>query len=451
MGDSDFSSQRNASLIVHHLSNGPRSDFLKNLWKYHRHQTQLLVEIAKRIEQRIKTLVQSEDFTDAVSEALTQIKKLDRTLRGGQLAAWGQAEDSQDALGKIQWHLSLYAETRGNVKERITEAIKKDNEAWDGKVKELIRDFHKQRPSMFGKLRGKTPPDQSLQMLLPKVDPLSNSANPKMDRMFISRFCLEKFSIQSPRLAPSLGELIQSMQEFIGRQLASMMPHGPPTLPPLLVLRKHTGQIVTIVGGVKDYYGVLDCYCPQLKKENDQPILYYSDQHQKHREDFVASAACIKDESMRLIPWTAGPSSGSDIYLIEGKSKLFALATVWDEVKNSEVIVQFPLRSWSVKEAIEELCEEFVASELWKRHKHDYEIECDRPRLSEYKHQLAVPGKPKKTALKWLTESVNAKLRNDLVSRRQTPQHEARASLARSESIESTATLQPPALRASGF
>jgi hypothetical protein len=60
----------NASLIINHLSNGPRSDFLKNLWKYHNHQTQLLVEIAKRIQQHIQKLVQSEEFTDAVSDAL---------------------------------------------------------------------------------------------------------------------------------------------------------------------------------------------------------------------------------------------------------------------------------------------------------------------------------------------------------------------------------------------
>ncbi|KAJ7790908.1 hypothetical protein B0H14DRAFT_2937604 [Mycena olivaceomarginata] len=401
MGDSDFSSQRNASLIVQHLSNA-HSDFLKNLCEYHTYQTQLLVEIAKRIDRRIKSIVQFEDFTDALSEEMAQIKKLDRMLRGGPLAAWGQAEDSQDALGKIQWRLSRYEpETSGTVKERIMKAIKKDNEAIDEKVKKLIRDFQPPQPSMFGKLFGKLRRrtarslEESVKMLLPNLDLPSNSSN-QINRLSLFR---------PPTLAANLLELVKSMEDFVDLQLESTAIEGPPPPPPLLVLRKHTGQIVTAMAGVKDYDGVLDSYYPQLKRENDRPILYYSDQHQKHRDDFVASTAYIKEESMRLIPWTTGLSPGSDVYFIEGRNRLFALATVSDEIKNTEVIVQFPLRSWSVKKAIEELsklCEEFGASQLWKQHERDYEI--DRPRLSEHKHQLAVPGRPKKTALKWLAE-----------------------------------------------
>jgi hypothetical protein len=125
---------QNASSIIYAFkhTNAPG---LKNLFKYHKHQTQLLSTIFSNIEKKqfvalVESKVKDEFLTD-ISKAnvsfwlsvrntfltLRQrlIHGLERALRGGSLAVWFQFEESQQELEEIQltlgiWHTFLRAD-----------------------------------------------------------------------------------------------------------------------------------------------------------------------------------------------------------------------------------------------------------------------------------------------------------------------------------------------------
>ncbi|KAJ7262410.1 hypothetical protein C8J57DRAFT_1334905 [Mycena rebaudengoi] len=366
-----------ASTIISNLAEG---QLMENLHMYHSCQMKLLTEIAINVQKRIGVIVagtRKGSFIGTVETTLVHLTQLNRMLGGGSLAAWFQAEDSEDALGVIEWKLSSYEDSDDNTrfKERINEAIKTDRETTRKKVAKKTRQFELRRKQDFLS-RFRSPSPKSLDETLRKLLPPIKSESSLEERKIMYRNFLQKFLTQPPSNPTNLASLVVSMQEYFNAHNVNRVSI------PLHVLRKPSGHIVTIIPhlvGVEEQNQILDHYCPELinnEEKNNKaqlPRLYTAGKHRDLPDELdAAKIYCDHPTAMKLVPWTGGCDES---YLVETfMQKIFVFATVLGG--NEQVIVTFP--------------HTLSADPNWNNIHREYEKQCST--LERYGHQLIVPG-----------------------------------------------------------
>ncbi|KAF7331058.1 hypothetical protein MVEN_02446100 [Mycena venus] len=380
---------------------------LKNLSRYHKHQTRLLSEIFSEMEEKhLSTLVQSEAFLGNIKAINRDIQKLERTLRGGPLVVWFQFQESQQELAEIQlalagWKVAkknntkkggndaaenneaklqkgredLIKQTKEKVNKRIKDARAKDDSKLREEVEDLLKKFRSNKRRMW-----QQSPVHHLDDLFPGLQNLSR--NDHDYRMFVFQSFLNKFTTNSSNLVSTL---INELNTYVDAQLDSIQGGRPPTPPiQLQVVRKPSGTIVTVLLGSKTRTDIRTHYFGDVEHESKLPVLYTASSHSDTQGEFVVAQQAIRNRP------------DSHIYLVENSTgDPFILATLLGPDIMSDVVKSLPRDpGMAVKDAICPPTEHpWITEDGWKAYGM-HQLQCNSRRLQDYSHQIFVPGPP---------------------------------------------------------
>ncbi|KAJ7367504.1 hypothetical protein DFH08DRAFT_828673 [Mycena albidolilacea] len=392
---------QNASNIIHGFKSTD-APALENLSKYHKHQTQLLSTIFSKIEKKLVALVESsfrDEFLSDIFKANRLIHRLERALKGGSLAVWFQFEESQQELAEIQLILASHktpvwnASNEKKINQHIAAAQIKDATEMQKKIDLLIEKIQS------NKLPSKKPFNKFRQSVLPLDELLPGlpRGNDEDYRMFALQLFLSKFKRTFP--PNPLYKLMKELNSYVELKLISVE-GGRSQFPlELQVVRKPSGNIVTIMLGSKSRAILQDHYYRDPKvKEDKLPILYTTTTVGDTRDEFVVAQQAIaaRPDSLKYVQWKNGAAPSTDIYLIEKTAggDPFILATLLGNSIEFDVVKTLPRADRLIKDVICPPTEQpWITDDGWTAYGMQ-DLKCDSVHLSDYNHQIFVQGPP---------------------------------------------------------
>ncbi|KAJ7124529.1 hypothetical protein C8R44DRAFT_149079 [Mycena epipterygia] len=397
---------QNASNDIHYFASSDPPK-LKNLLTYHKNQTRLLSKIFKNIAdgrlRKVKGDEQDELFSNDIQVAKRDIYRLERTLRGGSLPAWFQAEESQDELARIQRLLAPHESSELNKEkfnQRIIKAREKDDAAMKEEIETHIKKFQSDKRGLFQR-----PTTSYLDGLLPEVK--KESGSDEAWQLFALKSLLTKFGTTP---VAHLSRLMGVLDVYIKAKLDSIQPEGH-QFPPLQlrIIRKPSGSIVSILFGSRSRDEIQSIYCPEIVQLEKLPILYMSkthcncraDEHENEcqtcRREFLVAKKPLRKrvDSRKYVVWNNEPGF-EDIYLVEkmGDDPFILVTLLGPDGISSDVTIPLQRDSRAVKDAIcPPSVSPWIAEDGWA----DFgmkSLQCNSRYLLNYNHQIFVPGPP---------------------------------------------------------
>ncbi|KAF7331072.1 hypothetical protein MVEN_02447500 [Mycena venus] len=373
---------------------------LKHLPRYHKYQTRLLSEIFSKIEDNKRVFViagsssKNQFLTDMIVAINRDIRRLERTLKGGLLAVWFQFEESQQELTEIQLTLARYEASDWTPKKlekinkRIADARAKDEAVMAEEVGNLVKKFRSNGQRIWQR-----PPEHYLEDLFPELKHLPG--NNEVYRMFAFQSFLDKFTTNP--LGP-VSTLINELNMYVDIKLDSIQ-WGRPRAPSLQLqfIRKLSGTIITVLHGSRSRDDIRRHYFGDVEHENKLPILYTARSLGDTQGEFVGPQYAIqhRPDSRRYVEWKHGEAPSTDIYLVEKMAgNPFILVTLLGSDVNSDLVKLLPRDGLAVKHAICPSTEDpWITEDGWE-HFGMHHLRCNSPRLQDYSHQIFLPGPP---------------------------------------------------------
>ncbi|KAJ7235312.1 hypothetical protein B0H12DRAFT_149524 [Mycena haematopus] len=395
MMSSSYADFQRTSNIVHSFI-FPNTPALENLFRYHKHQTQLLSAIFSNIEKHMSALVESSSvhrFVSDVTLANRRIQRLERSLRGGSLAVWFQFKESQQELADIQRSLALHETSKkAEFKKRLDNAQMKDSERMRKQIQEIVEKFQP-RKNLFRI----SPPIPPLEELFPALKDPDLPKNDEAYRVDTLHSILKEFEKMSP---PShLSTLMKELDLYVNSKVDSLKV-VPGSHANIQVIRKPSRVIVAVLIGSKTCDAIRKHYYPDPKVNNAKlPILYTATKTvgEITGEFLVAhQAISSRPDSRKFIQWEHGAAPSTDIYLVEKPAGdvPFILATLLGSTVESDVLKTLPRADRLIKDVICPPTEHpWIAEDGWVAY-NMHELQSDSNQFKNYSHQIFVKGPP---------------------------------------------------------
>ncbi|KAJ6473185.1 hypothetical protein C8R45DRAFT_408601 [Mycena sanguinolenta] len=408
MMSSSYADSQSTSDIIRSFTS-PNTPALENLFRYHKHKTQLLSAVFSNIEKHVVALVENSghQFVTDITTANRRIQRLERSLRGGSLAVWFQFEESQEELSDIQDTLLARHENSTwndrNKKEfnkRIDDASKEDSARMRRKIQDVVEKFQSHRhprKNLFGISRR---PILPLDELFPVLKDPDLRKRDEAYRVATLHWILGEF--ENASLIPSnLSTLLRELNSYIQSQITSLEVDVVSSSPAnIQIIRKPSGAIVAILFGSKSRDAIRKYYYRDPKvKDGKLPILYtVTKTVGEITSEFLVARQAItsRPDSLKYEPWESGDAPSTNIYLVEkpAGADTFILATLLGSNVQSDVLKTLPRADRLIQDVIRLPNEHpWIAEDGWINWGMS-DLRCDSGHFTNYGHQIFVKGPP---------------------------------------------------------